>query len=399
MDANRRSREDRRRAISNEAADSRREGGGFGGPMYLATDEELEKLGVRRYVLDSGEDDKGRSHRWSFLQPHPADPCVTALGLYIHWNIGISGDRFLCPRFMKREFEKLQSAWLDAQFPVPDVIKHGRCPICEERDRAVERYKATREGMAEKERKDWRTSHIYVLQPFHGSFTDPQPNRRIAWIVDEHDDKTLDLGVQLVEIAVGGRSNPGVYKGLMDQAVDRETGEVLDVLDDSDQGYIFSFWREGSGMDTTYASHKLVPRRGALDAEWLNAVPRFMQVLRFATYDEIKEAFVGLPEASEAASVADSKAVEAKELRKEMDDALDKDPVPQRRRAAPDAAPEAGVTAQAAEEPRRARRRGEPPPEDIAPKDGPDGGVSAEAEAIAERIRNRRSRREKEAGQ
>ena len=186
----RRSREERRRAIQGEAESNRREGGGFGGPTYLASDEELEKLGIRRYVVDSGEENKGRSHRWSLLLPHRKDPCVTGLGLFIHWDVGANGDRFLCPRFMKAEFERQQAAWPDADFPVPEAIRHGKCPICEQRDRAVKEYMEIREDMGEEKRRAWHSKHIYELQPFNGSYTDPKPNRRVAWIVDEHDDDT-----------------------------------------------------------------------------------------------------------------------------------------------------------------------------------------------------------------
>ena len=391
----RRSREDRRKAIQAEADSNRREGGGFGGPTYLVDDDALEKLGVRRYTLDSGEENKGRSHRWSFLQPNPKDPCVTALGMFIHWEVGANNDRFLCPRFMKKEFERLQSAWPDTTFPVPKEIQHGKCPICEERDRAVAEYKGKREGMAEEDRKKWHSSHIYKLQPFNGSFTDPQPNRRIAWIVDEHSDETMDLGAQLVEIAVGGRSNPGVYKGLMDQAVDRETGEVFDVLDDGPDGYIFSFWRAGAGMGTTYTSHKLKPRKGALDEEWLDAVPRFTNVLVFSSYEEIKEAFLGAPQAAEIdADEAPDGPSARRRLREEVDDALDgpkqdEEPRRSRRRGAEaEASPPKGEAA-----PRRSRRDTDGG-ESADGEDGLDGGVSPEAVELAKQIRNRRRRRD-----
>ena len=393
----RRSREDRRRAIAAEAESNRRDGGGFGGPTYLASDEELENLGVRRYLVDSGEDNKGRAHRWSFLQPHPKDPCVTAMGMYIHWDVGVNGDRFLCPRFMKREFERQQAAWPDADFGVPKAIRHGKCPICDERDRAVAEYKQKREGMAEKERKDWHSRHVYALQPFNGSYTDPQPNRRIAWIVDEHSDETMDQGTQLVEIAVGGRSNPGVYKGLMDQAVDRDTGEVLDVLDEGGGGFVFSFWREGKGRDTNYTSHKLKPRKGALDEEWLDAVPRFVDVLRFASYDEIREAFLGTPDAGPAEAEGKPEADDApdsgathRRLRKEVDEMVDgvrpEDDPPRRSRRRETAEPEA-------EPPTRRRQRGSDDGDDDPPvkaDDGPDGDVSEEAKRLAEGIRKRR---------
>jgi len=355
----------------------------------------LEKLGVRRYVLDSGENNKGRTHRWSFLQPHPQDPCVTGLGLYIHWDVGVNGDRFLCPRFMKKEFQRLQAAWADTVFSVPEDIKHGKCPICEQRDRAVAKYKGMREDMGDKDRREWHTKHIYALQPFAGSFTDPQPNRRLVWIVDEHDDSTLDLGAQLAEIPVGGKTMPGVYKGLMDQAVDRETGAVLDVLDDGEEGFVFSFWREGSGKQgTSYTSHKLTPRKGALDEAWLDAVPRFVDVLRFATYEEIKEAFDGAPEAGESADAADPKVDVEKELREEVDRAVDQPRT--RHRAASHEAPE--DKPQDDPPPRRRRRSAPEPDEPGAEAKVPPEGVSPEALAAAERIRNRRRHRDEASG-
>jgi len=397
----RRNRDDRRKAIEQEAEGSRREGGGFGGSKYIISEDELAKLGVRKYIVDSGENPKeGRTHSWSFLEPNPKDPCVVGLGLYIHYRIGVNEESFLCPRFMKREFERLQSAWPDADFPIPDAIKHGRCPICEKRDANIAYYKAEREAMSEEDRKAWHKTNIRNLEPFNGGFTDPKPNRYLGWIVDESEGgDRLDDGVQLVEFATGGRNNPGVHKGLMDQAVVRESGEVLDVLDPSEDGYKFSFYRSGKTQaDISYSGHKLKPRREALDDEWLDAVPRFTDVLVFAGYDTIKEAFIGVADTPDDSAKIDQRRQEAEEVSDNLVEAYQGEkPRRRRRRSESDDEPNPTEPAPGAEKittadrntaensPRR-RRRAEPEPADDEP--------SEEAKALARRVRNRQRRKE-----
>jgi len=394
-----RNREDRRKAIESQAAGSRKEGGGFDGPKYLVSDAELAKLGIKKYVVDSGDDpDKGRTHSWSLLEPHPKDPCVVGLGMYIHYRIGVNEEAFLCPRFMKKEFERLQAADPDIDFKVPDAIKHGKCPICEKRDINVAKYKAERESMTEEDRKQWHKSNIRDLEPFNGGFTDPKPNRYLAWIVDE---KELDDGVQLVEFSTGGRNAAGVHKGLMDQAVDRDTNEVLDVLDPTKDGWKFSFFRQGKGMACSYSSHKLSPRREALDQEWLDAVPRFTDVLVFADYGSIKEAITGVSsepekETPEKEPADDSprrrRAAEAEEVADELVEAMNApEEEPRRRRSRSEDDDEPNPTADP--EPRR-RRRTESDDEPRRRETPADDEPSDEAKALAERVRNRQRRRE-----
>ena len=402
-----RNREDRRKAIASEAAVSRAEGGSFSGPAYIISEAELAKLGIKNYILDSGDKpEDGRTHAWSFLEPHIDDPCVVGMGLYIHYDIGINKERILCPRFMKKEFDRLQAAWPDADFKVPDAIKHGKCPICERRDINVAHYKAERESMEEQERKTWHTTNIYNLEPFNGGFIDPKPNRYIGWIVDE---KILDDGVQVVEFPTGGKNNAGVHKGLMDQAVDRDTGQVLDVLDPSKDGWKFSFFRQGKGKAASYSSHKLSPRGEALDKEWLEAVPRFTDVLVFADYATIKEAFNGVvsepEETRERTEPAEEprrrgRAEEAEAVGDELVEAITAPAEEPRRRrrgaedetnpqSAPGAAnhtrgDQGNAATTSPSEPRRRRQAEEP--KDDEPSD--------EAKAIAEQVRNRPRRRE-----
>jgi len=421
MTRDRRSREDRRKAIQGEAESSRREGGDFAGPGYLIGEAELAKLGVRQYVVDSGDKpEEGRTHVWSFLEPHPSDPCVVGLGLYIHYGVGAEEETVLCPRFMKKEWERMQASCPDADFPMPDVIKSGQCPICEARDKYITEYKARKDSMSEDDRKAWHKKHIRDLEPFNGGFTDPKPNRYLSWIVDEADGgKRLDDGVQLVLMATGGKNNSGVHKGLMDQAVDRVSGEVIDVLDPSAEGFKFSFFRQGKGTSNiSYSGHRLRPRREALDQEWLDTVPRFADVLKFWTYDQIKSAYYGVKtdESSKRDDDADDapderttarRAERSKvgdELAEHFEESADEGTSRQRRRreAEPDLTegPARGADTStredrrtAAEGPARRRRQDDDddrPPAKQADPDEP----SPEALALAERVRNRARRRE-----
>ena len=415
-----RNREDRRKAIAQEAQGSRSEGGGgYAGPNYIIAEAEFAKLGIRKYNVDSGDKpDEGRTHSWSFLEPHAKDPCVVGLGLYIHYRIGVNEESFLCPRFMKKEFEKLRAAWPDIKIDIPEAIKHGRCPICEKRDINVNKYKAERESMSEDDRKAWHKTNIRDLEPFNGGFTEPKPNRYIAWIVDESEGgNRLDDGVQLVEFCTGGRNNAGVHKGLMDQAVDLETNEVLDILDPSKDGWKFSFNRKGKKQsDVSYSGHKLKPRREPLDQAWLDAVPRFTDVLVFADFGQIKDAYIGTPDAppqeSRRAEPADeprrrSRADEAADdVGDELEDAMNDSPPaeePRRRRSRSEGdEPNPTQPARGVENNTRAGQRTAPSPTDDdsprrrrqAEEPPKDDEPSPEAIATAERIRNRQRRRE-----
>ena len=323
---------------------------------------------------------------------------------------------------MKKEFDRLQAAWPDIKLDVPGAIKHGKCAICEKRDANVARYKAERESMSDADRKVWHTANIRNLEPFNGGFTDPKPNRYIAWIVDESDGgKRLDDGVQLVEFATGGRNNAGVHKGLMDQAVDQETGEILDVLDPSKEGWKFSFFRKGKKQaDISYSGHKLKPRKDALDQEWLDAVPRFTDVLVFADYAKIKEAFSGVATAEPDKITAEpaeeprrrNRADEAAdEVGDELEDAMNDDippaEEPRRRRRSegdetnPTSAPGAERSTRGDQsapsspsEPRRRRQTADDEPAPRRRETPKNDEPSDEAKALAERVRNHQRRRE-----
>ena len=378
-----RDREARLARIRKEAENARRESDGPGGPSFVVGEADLEKLGIRQYVVDSGEGNKGRTHRWSVLPPHPDDPELIALGLFVHYGVGTDNAQILCPKFMKKSLERLG-------LEVPEEIKAGRCPICEECARAVDRYRSEiMETYAEDDRKKWHREHIRALEPFNGSYRDPKPNRMLMWIVDETDDDTLDKGAHLV---LAARS---VYLGLVDQADDPDSGETLDVLDDSDEGYRFSFKRKGRGITgegkVEYSAYKIRPRKAALDEEWLDAVPRYLDVLVFTEYGGIYELFKGMPEASET-------------------DKRDEEPEPRRkRRRRPDPEEDGEDAAdEIAEhfdkgrqepkdeepEPRRRRRRRPEPDDDDDDDDAPDDDApSSNAKEIADRIRNRMKRR------
>lgn len=394
----RRDRDARRKAIHDEAESARNEegSGGFTGARVVQSDEVLEKLGVKKYQMDSGEDNKGKTHTWSLLEPKLDDPEVIALGLFVHWDVGVDGGSYLCPREMK--------CWLEKRgFDVPEAIKTGACPVCEEADRRLAKYKQQKDNLSEDDRKK-AYEPVRKLRSYNGSFSDPKPNRFLAWIVDEKD---LDAGVQLAEIP------QKVYLGLINQADDPETGETLDVLDPSKDGWTFSFKRSGKGREgVVYDAYRLRPRKEALDKAWLDAVPSFWDAVKIVSYDDLKEAFEAVPpedksegekgrgrqqaDGGRQRTAAEEDGDKAKD---EVADHFSGEDQPRRRRSSePEEAekPRARTT-ESEGQPRRRRAvededRGEaahPSADDVG-----DGEVSDEAKALAERIRNRRREQE-----
>jgi len=357
----RRSKEDRQAAIHGEAETSRREDGGGGDrPSILISDDQLRKIGLGRYSIDSGDENKGKTHRWSFLEPHPDDPCLIGIPLFMHWSVGTEQGNYLCPRFMAKELKK-------HGFAVPAAIRDAKCPICEEADRQVEKYKKIKDGLSDEDRKA-EYSKVRELNPYNGSFTDPKPNRYVSFIIDEND---LDAGPQVVELP------RTVYVGLIEQADDPDTKETLDILDCTDKGFVFSFKRSGKGREgVKYSAYKLKARGDAIDEQDLDTVVPFLSILNFVSYDELNDVFTGMPDEEGPSSVEPvddpparrrrSRAEEvADDTRDEIGDQFEKEVEEQE------------------EKPRRRRQA-------AADDDPDDGEISPEALAIRDKIRNRK---------
>lgn len=363
----RRSAEDRRAAMRHEAEDAQAHEGGSTKSRFLVGDAELEKLGIKRYKLDSGKDAEAKWHKWSILEPHPDDTLMIAMPLFIHYGVGVNGEAFMCPRHTA-------AAWPRHRLRVPDKIKDGRCPVCEEADRLLVGYKRDKDGVGEEDRKKMYQP-IRNLQAYSGSFTDPKPKRHVAWVVDE---TNLDAGVYLTEMP------RKVYLGLIDQAVDPAGGAEIYVMEPGESGYTFAFKREGKGAGSDgkkgveYSAFKLQPRGGALDDAWLAAVPRWEKVLVFHSYDEIRAAMVGgeaPAEPTKAATSARTAVEDGEQVKDELAEVFGE----------PAAAP-----------PVRRRRTTDPEGDGSATSSNPEperSGVSPEAQALADRIRNRRRTR------
>jgi len=167
----------------------------------------------------------------------------------IHQNIGANRRTFLCPLSMENK----------------------PCPICEE----IERIKAKKNQDPEEAKKI--LSKLYPKTRF------------LFYVVDTMDESTIDKGVRYYDA-------PSVIKnGIVKVSKHKRTGEFIDVTD-PENGKDISFTKTKTGKESyniEYAGFQLEDRTEILE-EWLD-LPDFDDILDFSDYDEIKEAFIGVP--------------------------------------------------------------------------------------------------------
>lgn len=163
-----------------------------------------------------------------------------ALPIHVHYGVGPEEQSYLCPR------------------------KHGggKCPVCEEFDRAKRAGK-------EEEAKELRPNGRYLV-----------------YLIDR---KEPEKGIQIW-------SMPYKLDGeLSKQTVDPENGQTLNI-DDPSSGYDVYFTREGQGIKTQYSGVKLARKESELDDD---KALRFAQkhplpeILQVFDYDHILKEFEG----------------------------------------------------------------------------------------------------------
>ena len=374
------SKEDRRTSRREQAKkDKESSGGDFKRQRgWLATDEELENLGIGEYRTASEEDGGEKLHKIHIIPAHPDDPDLIALKLYLHYDVGPDGASFLCPKWMKNYLT-------DIGMEIPAKIADGRCPLCEEHERMLERYKKEKEGLNEEDRKKLYAD-VRKYHPFSGGFSEPKPKRLFAWVVDGIDEAAEEEGVKFFLMPTS------VYeKGVIDLSHDPdekdESGDELfvDILDPK-KGQVFMFKRAGKGwQNTEYSSYRIKPRKWDL-TDWLKDRPRYFDVLRFHGYDEIA-ATMSLPPSTDDPDEAKTRTRD----RKDVGDGLERE---FKRERSDD-----GKSPGEDDPPRRRRRPAgndeEPNPMETKPDpddmDDPDENVSDDVKNVRERVRRRRA--------
>lgn len=162
------------------------------------------------------------------------------LEIFVHYGIGPDRDSFLCPNKMLNQ----------------------PCPVCEERSRAM---------------NDDDKEYADKLNP---------KKRVLTYVLDRDEE---EKGNQLW-------SMPWTLDAdITTLAVDKRTGEVLDV-DDPEDGYDVEFMKRGKGRNTEYAGVAIARRKSELgDEDALEAVVEMPldETLVYFEYDDIAQVFGG----------------------------------------------------------------------------------------------------------
>ncbi|KKN89667.1 hypothetical protein LCGC14_0235130 [marine sediment metagenome] len=385
-------RQSRRDAARKDRQEAEKGDGFQNRQAFIVGQETLEDLNISQYTTASAEDGGELVHKAHLLPAHKDDPDLLAFKLYFHRSIGANDQSALCPKWMAQYLHELS-------VEIPAEIRSAKCPVCEEHDKELEYYKKHKDGVGEKERKELYAV-VRNLQPFSGGFSDPKPKAMLGWVVDATDKDTEEEGTKFFIMPY-----TKVYKlGILDQSEDMtETDEggdpeFIDLLDPVN-GYVFMFKRWGlKWYDVDYGGYR-VKKRGWDISDWCKDVPRFLDVLKFHTYDELAEM---LGTVDEEGGNEDLK----NELEDEFDKGRDAEPRT-RRRSRRESKDE---TEAPDEEPRRRRKR-EPEPkpepeskepnEEPNPYDEPEESeekeeVSEATRTIQERIKERRRKRNEE---
>ena len=201
----------------------------------------------RRYIFNSVGAEKlwkvlDKSHKIRLLPVHPSDNInFYGMTVHIHTNVGVNQDQFLC---LKR-------------------MKNTNCPICEQQ------------------------TSLWDTEPDMAKDLYPQ-TRYLVWMVDLS--QTPDK--QVAQIWSCPRT---AMDDILAVSYKKSTDEILN-LADIDDGIAIYFDREktpGTNF-SKYKNFQLDDNTTPAKDEWLEEVCSFEELLDYATYEEINNAFLGI---------------------------------------------------------------------------------------------------------
>lgn len=203
----------------------------------------------RRYIFTALGDEKqwkvtDKSHKVRLLPVHPVDAInFYGMTVHIHTNVGVNGDQYLCLKRMKN---------------VP-------CPICEHQ------------------------VSLWEAEPDMAKDLYPS-TRYLVWVVD----LSVSKDKQIAQIWSCPRTAMDTVLGV---SYKKATDEILN-LANIDDGIAIYFDREKKKGTTfsTYVNFQLDDNPTPAKDEWLEGIVSFSDIIEYATYDEIKNAFLGLSE-------------------------------------------------------------------------------------------------------
>ncbi len=232
-----------------------------------------DKDGNRRFIFNDEGNTKvwkvlDKAHKVRLLPVHPDDNInFYGMTVHIHTNVGVNGDQFLC---LKR-------------------MKSSNCPICEQQ------------------------ATLWDTEPDMAKTLYPQA-RYLIWVVD----LSQSLDNQVAQIWSCPRTAMDDILGI---SYKKATDEILN-LADIDDGIVIYFDRE-KAQGTTFSKYKnfqLDDKVTPIKDTWLSGIEPFYTLLEYATYDDIKNTFLGLDKdtTEDVKDVKKEEVIEkAKEIKKE----------------------------------------------------------------------------------
>ena len=250
---------------------------------YLASDAVLEELGIGVYIASAEDDGAERLHKLHLMPAHLDDPDLIGLKIYCHYGVGPDDASYLCPKEMGNYLESIH-------MELPDEIKDKRCPVCEHMGVLLAHYKKNKDKVTQEER-EFLYSQIVACRPHSGSYKDPKPKRMFTWVVNAADVESEDEGVKIFLMPTSVYQEGVIELHEDSDETDDEGNPVFVDMLDPVNGHYFLFKRKGKKFtDTKYSSYRAKKRKDDI-SDWLEDVPQYFDVLKFASYDEIKEAF------------------------------------------------------------------------------------------------------------
>ena len=183
-----------------------------------------------------------KSHKVRLLPVHSDDNIdFYGMTVHIHTNVGVNGDQFLCPKRM------LSSP----------------CPICKHQ------------------------AELWDTEPEMAKDLYPQM-RYLIWIVD----LSVESSKQKTQIWSCPRT---AMDDILGVSYKKATDEIIN-LANLEEGYALYFDREKKGNTSfsIYKNFQLDEKTSPVKKEWGDGIKSFSEIIEYASYDEIKNAFLGL---------------------------------------------------------------------------------------------------------
>ncbi len=183
-----------------------------------------------------------KSHKIRLLPVHPDDNInFYGMTVHIHTNVGVNGDQYLCPKKMLNK----------------------PCPICEQQ------------------------AQLWETEPDMAKDLYPQ-SRYLVWVVD----LSVEPNKQRTQVWSCPRT---AMDDILGVSYKKATDEIIN-LANLEEGYALYFDREKKGNTTfsIYKNFQLDEKATPAKEEWVNEIKSFSEVIEYASYDEIKNAFLGL---------------------------------------------------------------------------------------------------------